>query len=180
MSKLKTALAFSKNVLTTGALFQTSTKVEQAITSEVPTQENQVVVEYGMGHGNITAEILKKLHPTSKLYSFEINEEFCAQVKEEIKDDRLIIINAGAEDIVEQVAEEVDAIVSSIPFTLFSKEKVSQILSQSYDKMKEGSFLSQVQYSKVMRKNFESHFDELTINQVSKIPPEIIYHCLKK
>lgn len=179
MSKLKTAIAFSKNLLTTGALFQTSSKVEQAITSKVSSEKQQIIVEFGMGHGNITAEILKKIHPTSKLYSFEINEEFCDLVKEKIKDDRLVIINAGAEEIENSIDGKANAIVSSIPFTIFPKEKTAQILDLSYAHLESGAFFSQVQYSRVMRKKFEHHFDQMDIDQVSKIPPEFIYHCKK-
>ncbi len=180
MSKLKTALAFSKNVLTTGALFQTSHKVEEAITSKVSSEEGQIVVEFGMGHGNITSEILKKLHPTSKLYAFEINEEFCDEVRENISDERLNIVNNGAEVLADHVKESIDCIVSSIPFTLFSKEKTEAILNTSYKHLKNGHFFSQVQYSRVLRRKFEGHFDEMTVDQVSKIPPELIYHCQKK
>lgn len=179
MSKLKTAIAFSKNLLTTGALFQTSSKVEQAITSKVSSDEDQIIVEFGMGHGNITAEILKKMHPSSKLYSFEINEEFCELVKEKIKDDRLVIINAGAEEIKNSIEDKANAIVSSIPFTIFPKEKTAQILDLSYQYLKAGAFFSQVQYSRVLRKKFEHHFDHMYIDQVSKIPPEFVYHCKK-
>lgn len=180
MSKLKTAIAFSKNLLTTGALFQTSSKVEQAITSKVSSEPNQIVVEFGMGHGNITREILKKIDSSSKLYSFEINEEFCNLVKEELDDNRLLIINAGAEELSAHVKEKAHCIVSSIPFTIFPKEKTDQILNLSYEHLLSGSFFSQIQYSRVMRKRFERHFDKMDVDQVSKIPPELIYHCKKK
>lgn len=179
MSKLKTAIAFSKNLLTTGALFQTSSKVEQAITSKVSSSEPQLIVEFGMGHGNITAEILKKMHPSSKLYTFEINEEFCELVKEKIKDDRLTIINAGAEEIATSIEGKADIIVSSIPLTIFPKEKTAQILNLSYEHLESGAFFSQIQYSRVLKKKFEHHFDQMDVDQVSKIPPEFIYHCKK-
>jgi len=180
MNKLKTALAFSKNLLTTGALFQTSSKVEDAISSKISNDPNMVYVEFGMGHGNITQVILDKMSPSSKLYSFEINEEFCDTVRKSIKDERLTIVNKGAEDLNSLVERHVDCIVSSIPFTLFTKEKTDSILKLSYDKLKSNCFFSQVQYSKVLKKKFISSFDSFELNHVSKLPPEFIYHCLKK
>ncbi len=180
MSKLKTALAFTKNVFTTGAIFETSRKVELSITSKLTDQVDLVVVEYGMGHGNITKEILNKISADSKVYAFEVNKDFCDLVAEQIDDPRLTIVNKGAEDIDQVVAEQVDHIVSSIPFTLFSKEKTQQIFEISYKKLKSAGSFSQVQYSKVMKKKFEKFFDRFEERTISKLPPEFIYHCYKK
>jgi len=180
MSKLKTALAFTKNVFTTGAIFETSRKVELSITSKLSDQEDLVVVEYGMGHGNITKEILNKIGPNAKVYAFEVNKKFCDLVAEQIDDPRLTIVNKGAEEIDQVVLEEVDHIVSSIPFTLFSKEKTQQIFEISYKKLKSKGSFSQVQYSKVMKKKFDKFFDRLEELTISKLPPEFIYHCYKK
>ncbi len=179
MNKLKTALAFSKNILTTGALFQTSSKVEEAISSKISDKPNMIYIEFGMGHGNITQVILDKMNPSSKLYSFEINEEFCDTVRASITDERLSIVNKGAEELNNVVEGQVDGIVSSIPFTLFTKEKTDSILKLSYDKLKSNCFFSQVQYSKVMKKKFAAAFDRFELNHVSKLPPEFIYHCFK-
>ena len=97
--KLKTTLEFTKNLFTTGAFSETSREVEIEICRHISDKPNQVIVEYGMGHGNLTREILNKIAPTSKVYTFEVNEEFCEHVRKELKDDRLIIINDGAENM---------------------------------------------------------------------------------
>ncbi len=180
MSKLKTALAFSKNVLTTGALFQTSRKVELDITSKIEKGSNQIFVEFGMGHGNITKEILDKMSDDGKLYSFEINKDFCEVVRKNILDKRLTIINKGAEQLNNVVDGQVDGIISSIPFSIMPKELGEKIIDLSYQKMKPSAFFSQVQYSRVLKKRFAAAFDRMEINQISVIPPEWVYHCYKK
>jgi len=156
MSKFKTALAFSKNVLTTGALFQTSRKVELEITSKLSSKKDLTVVEFGMGHGNITQEILNKISPGSTLYSFEVNDEFCEVVKKNIADKRLIIVNKGAEALDAVIDQDIDHIISSIPFTIMPKEVTQQIFEISYHKMKSKGTFSQIQYSKMMKKKFEN------------------------
>jgi len=180
MSKFKTALAFSKNVLTTGALFQTSRKVEIEISKKLTANGDIVVAEFGMGHGNITQEILNRLGPNSKLYSFEVNPEFCEVVRKNITDKRLIIVNKGAEELNTVISEDLDHIVSSIPFTIFSKDLRKQILDISYQKLKSQGTFSQVLYSKVMKKKFEMVFDQMEEKVISKIPPEFVYHWYKK
>jgi len=138
LQRLKTAFAFSKTVLTTGALYETSRNVEKEICTKLPDGDGMVVVEYGMGHGNITKEILKNLSPTSKLYSFEVNEDFCKHVAQEINDPRLIIVNDGAQNLRKHVEGPVHGFVSSMPFTFFSKELTNTILQGSYDALENG------------------------------------------
>lgn len=178
-NKLNTAIQFTKNILTTGAIGETSRDVEIEITKKVPSEPGKIIVEFGMGHGNITKEILEQMSPDSKLYSFEVKKEFCEHVKNEIQDDRLIIINDGAENISKHVDGHVDAIVSSIPFTLFSKEKSELILGETYKALANKHFFSQILYSKIHTKKLASFFDECTIVKTNNFPAGFIYHCEK-
>ncbi len=178
-NKFKTALEFTKNIFTTGAVAQTSREVEVEITKYLNANKDLVVVEYGLGHGNITAEILSKLSKNSKLYSFEVNEEFCEYVAKEIEDDRLSIVNDGAENIFKHVEEKVDFFVSSIPITFFSKEKTELILNQSYKALKDKAYFSQILYSKIHIKKFENVFDECEIVKTNNFPAGFIHHCQK-
>lgn len=178
-TKIGTAIEFAKNLFTTGALFETTRKTELEICSKLSREPNKVFVEYGIGHGNITLQILESIAPSSKLYAFEVNEEFCTYVAEHIKDDRLEIVNDGAENLSKYVKEEVSGFVSSIPFTFFSKEKRAQILKGTYDKLEKGGAYSQVLYSKFHFKLFEKIFDKSELKKVSRIPLEYVYHCEK-
>ncbi|MBT8219555.1 MAG: hypothetical protein KJP00_07015 [Bacteroidia bacterium] len=177
--KLKTALAFTKNLLTTGALFETSKRVEREICTNLPEGDNKVVVEYGMGHGNITKEILKRLAPTSKLYAFEVNEEFCKYVSRTIDDPRLVIVNDGAQNLHKYVTDPIHGFVSSIPFTFFSKEMAASIIQSSYDALEEGYFFCQILYSKLHYKKFNTVFDDCYLRKFVGLPMEYIYHCRK-
>jgi len=71
----KSVVDFTKNVKTTGALYQTSKQIEKEICSKID-QNTKVVVEFGTGLGNITQRILDKLPADGKLYSFEVKAEF--------------------------------------------------------------------------------------------------------
>lgn len=178
--KLKTSLAFAKSLFVTGAISETSREVELAICKNIPKGQDVVVVEYGMGHGNITKEILANISPNSKVYAFEIKEDFCEHVRKEIKDDRLIIVCDGAENVKKYVKEDVHSVIASIPFSFFSKEKALGIIQDSYDLLVKGCYYDQVLYTKHNFKKFQAIFEDCTMTKVThKIPSEYIYNCKK-
>ncbi|GAA4280515.1 class I SAM-dependent methyltransferase [Gaetbulibacter aestuarii] len=177
--KLKTALAFAKNIFETGAISETSRDAEIAICKHLSNAPNKVFVEFGIGHGNITQEILNSISKTSKLYAFEVNKDFCDHVKETIPDERLIVINEGAEKIKEFVKEPVNGVVSSIPFSFFSKEKAFAILQDAYDLMEDNAYFNQVLYTKFNFKKFQKVFDDCKMSSNKKLLTEYIYYCKK-
>jgi phospholipid N-methyltransferase len=180
ITKFKTSLEFTKNIKTTGAFRQTSKKVEQEITKYVSKERKQVIVEFGTGHGNITKQILDKMHPDSKLYTFEVNQEFCELVSAEIKDTRLHVINAGAETLIDHVVEPIDIVISSIPITLLPRELAKRILSTTYEHMTPKGTMSQILYTKLHKKKFEAVFDDLSIKRIFNVPMEYVHHGMKK
>jgi phospholipid N-methyltransferase len=177
--KIATNFAFAKNLFVTGAFKETSRQVEIDICSHIPNGDRKIIVEFGMGHGNITREILRTMSETSTLYAFEVNKNFCNYVKETIEDHRLIVINDGAQNIKKHIHLNVDAIISSIPFSFFSKEKGFRILQDSYDLMYFESYFSQVLYTKHNFKKFQQIFRECHIKSHKKFITEYVYHCKK-
>lgn len=177
--KIKTSIAFAKNLLVTGAITETSREVEIRICKYISKEDHKTVVEFGMGHGNITREILKTLAPSSKLYAFEVNKEFCEHVRETIKDDRLIIINDGAENLKQHVNCLIDGVVSSIPFSFFGKEKGLEIIQNAHDLLNDSTYFSQVLYTKFNFKKFQQIFQECHMLTNKRTITEYIYYCKK-
>jgi len=179
--KLQTAIEFTKNLFTTGAFAETSRAVELEICEHIPREPGKVVVEYGMGYGNITREILSRLAPDARLYAFEVNADFCKAVKDAIPDQRLVIVNDSAENLHKHVKEPVHGFVSSIPFTFIPKETGDRIIRDAYEKLASGGYFSQVLYSAFHFKRFERVFDECSKKGLKgHIPKEYIYHCRKR
>ena len=176
--KLASALQYTKHIFTTGAISETSREVEIEICNRLDPQ-GKVYVEFGMGLGNITQEILNRMPKDAKLYSFEVNEDFCEKVKSSFTDERLIVINDGAENIRKYVKEEVDNMISSMPFTFFSKEKTDLIFDESKAMLKNGGFFSQILYSKIHYKKFSTAFSDCEMIKTSNFPAGFIYHCIK-
>jgi len=176
--KFASALQYTKHFATTGAISETSREVEIEICNNLDAN-GKIYVEFGMGLGNITKEILDRIPKDARLYSFEVNEEFCEKVKESIKDERLIIINDGAENIKQHVKGDIDTFVSSMPFTFFSKEKTDQILCTSKEMLKKGGHFSQILYSKMHVKKFSAIWDHCDIVKTDNFPAGYVYHCTK-
>ncbi|TGV01947.1 class I SAM-dependent methyltransferase [Flavivirga rizhaonensis] len=177
--KLKTSIAFAKNLLVTGAISETSRQVEIDICKHISTENNKVIVEFGMGHGNITQQILNTIAPTSKLYTFEVKESFCDHVRRNITDDRLVIVNDGAQNLKKHVKENVNAVISSIPFSFFSKEKGLAIIQDAYDLLENNAYYSQVLYTKFNFKKFQQIFEACEMTSNKNFITEYIYHCRK-
>jgi len=176
-SKLKTFVNFTKNIKTTGAVYKTSKGVEKEITAKL-NENSKFVIEFGTGYGNITTQILKRLPADAKLYSFEVNEEFCETVREKIKDDRLTIINDSAENFKKYIDQPIDNFVSSIPITIIPNDIMFDILNQAKNSLKENGNFSQILYSKLSDKNLRKVFDTVDIKTIPiNIPPAFIYHC---
>ena len=178
-AKLKTAVEFAKSLRTSGALYETSRKVEIEISAHITDLPNQIYVEFGLGHGNITREILSRMHKTSVLYSFEVNEDFCKHVKEELDDDRLRIINDSAENITDFIDQKVNGIVSSLPLTIIPKKTRMAIVEAAYTALESDAYYSQILYSKRMLKRFIKIFDEVNVIKNINLPMEYIHHCKK-
>lgn len=175
---LKSVIDFTKNVKTTGALYQTSKQIEKEICSKI-NENTKIIVEFGTGLGNITQRILDKMPADGKLYSFEVNAAFLEDVKELIQDDRLILINDGAQHFEKYITEEVDCFISSIPVTLIPKEVVKSVIQKSYDALKTGNYFCQVLYSPFHKKKFSAIFEEVNIEKAASVPVGFIHHCRK-
>jgi len=176
-NKLKTAIAFVKNIRTTGAITQTSKKTEQEITSQI-TKKTKFVVEFGMGHGNITKVILSKLPKDAKVFAFEINPEFCELVRADINDPRLKVVNDSAENLKKYIGdEEVDSFVSSMPLTMFPSTLVHTIMDICVGCLSEDGHFSQVLYNKKSQSKFADYYNYIEVNGNVSLPPQYIYHC---
>ncbi|MGK0413469.1 MAG: phospholipid N-methyltransferase [Polaribacter sp.] len=171
INSIKTSLSFTKNLFTVGSFKETSSETVSEICSKINPKKKNIIIEFGMGHGNMTKEILKTISSDSMLYSFEINPEFCKHVKDTIKDDRLQVINASALDFGKYVQDEIDNFIISIPFTFLKKEDAQKLVKSCFKFLKPKSYYSQVVYrentllSFIGSRTFEKKIVKAIINE---------------
>src|ERR1044071_457604 len=123
-----------KNIRTLGSVAPSSPHLIKKMLEDIDFSKEKVIVEFGIGDGCITEEILKRLSPNGKLICFEIDKEFCQSAREKLRDSRFVMIEESADKLTEVVKEhkltKVDCIISSLPLALFDKALVKNIMTQ--------------------------------------------------
>lgn len=173
-----------KNQREVGAIAQSSKFLTKEIVRNVEPGKPQKIVELGAGLGAFTEAILKKTSPESKVFCFEINKRFCRHISENMIDERLIVINEGAEKLSGQLkrlnAGKADCIISGLPFLNFAETKKRKILREVRNSLKCNGRFILFQYTNGMSKLLHSHFNKVKRKMVPlNIPPAFVYVCEK-
>ncbi len=178
---IKTSFSLTNNIKTTGAITETSIFVAREITKHINPDRPQLILEVGAGYGNVTREILKKMHPDSKLFSVELNTKFCLKIEETINDPRLTVINDSAENFETYLPKQkIDAIISTLPFTFFSTQLAQSILSKFKNHLSTDGEFSQVYYSLRFLKQVKRYFSVNKVKITVNFPLGFIIHSSNK
>lgn len=183
MGRIKFFFESLKNIKSVGTVTRSSRYLCQAVVREAALRKAKVVVELGAGDGVMTRHLLKAMAPDAILFSFEINELFCEQMRT-IHDSRLKIINQSAEElpaILEHAGlEKVDTIASALPFSVFPEELTHSIVSISHQVLKPGGKFVQIHYSLKTRNIYRQIFGNVTTSmEVRNVPPAFVLTCTK-
>jgi phospholipid N-methyltransferase len=150
----------------------------------IDAQHDLVIVELGAGDGVITKYILNKMSKDAKLFVFEINPDLSAVIAG-IKDERLILINDGAQYmeslLLKYDVKKVDTIISAIPFLVLPEDLTKDILHTSKKILKNGGNFIQMHYIKSISKMYKDIFGNVHTSYVAlNIPPGYVFQCIKK
>ncbi len=179
---------------TVGAVAPSSRYLTRAMTSPLPLQRAQVVVELGCGTGALTRVLLDQMPRQSVLLAFEINPRFASYLRQRISDPRLVLINASAENIRQELTrrgyKQADAVVSSLALTLMSERTKQAILRKSCAMLKPGGVFTQYLYvhglhwkdgrpeffagARVLRRHFKRVEQTIVWRN---LPPAFVYTC---
>ncbi len=167
-----------RNLKTVGTITKSSPALCKGAAKEVNYDTARTIVELGAGDGVITKHILKGMAADARLMVFEVNEPFCDQLRE-IKDDRLVVVQDGAEKLGHYLKkhnfDELDAVVSAIPFVIFSDEEAERIITDCRNHLKTGAPYIQVHYSLVARKMYRNIFGNVKTKFIPfNIPPAFV------
>ena len=175
---------FIKKPREVGAVAPSSRFLTNEILKGIDFKNSKNIVELGPGLGTFTKAILRKSSPKTRLFCFEINKKFCDHLERNIIDERLTIINSGAEKISKNIKkfkiENADCIISGLPFLNFSDSKKRKILQEircSLDN--QGKFVL-FQYTNGLGKLLKNYFAKVEKRFVPfNIPPAFVYICGK-
>jgi phosphatidylethanolamine/phosphatidyl-N-methylethanolamine N-methyltransferase len=135
---------------TVGAIAPSSRYLTQAMLRPLPLENARLAVELGPGTGVMTRALLDLLPQDATLLAFEINSRFVQHMRSTIRDPRLVLIQAPAEALEEELNRRgyrhVDAILSSLAMGLMSDQQRHALLSEISIRLKKTGTFTQYQY----------------------------------
>jgi phospholipid N-methyltransferase len=100
----------------------------------------RIIAEYGPGEGCHTREIVRRMHPDSRLILFELDPELAQHLEDQFRgDSRVTVLNTDAGRLQEELTKRghthCDYIVSGIPFSILDPEKKRELLRHTYESL---------------------------------------------
>ncbi|MFB6098458.1 MAG: class I SAM-dependent methyltransferase [Salinibacter sp.] len=188
-STLSGTLSYIKNFIRdqdVAAIAPSSSFLVRRVCKWIDFDEDQVIVEYGPGNGVFSEYILDQMTEGSTLLLIESNPDFVDTLESMTTEDpRALVVEDRAEHIVEILEahdlDEVDYIVSGIPFSFLDTETKHELLVRTRDVLAEdGKFLVYQNYNH-LEDPLREHFSEVTKEyEPRNIPPTMFAYEAKK
>lgn len=164
-----------------GSITPSSRFLTKAMMKPIDWGTTNTIVELGAGTGTFTRVIQEKKRKDCQAFIFEQDQDMREQLQlkhpffhfcDEAKEIHSTIQKNGY--------EEVDCIISGLPFANFPDELRGQIMEGIVRSLKPGGLFIAFQYSLQMRKNLLLLFKETNISFVPiNLPPAFVYCCKK-
>lgn len=180
MSILSGTLSYIKNFVRdqdVAAIAPSSSFLVERVCKWIDFEEPAVIVEYGPGNGVFSEYILDRMTEDSTLILIESNPDFVDMLEDlTANDPRALVVQDRAEHVREILdehdIEDVDYVVSGIPFSFLDDETKTTLLNTTRDILGEdGKFLVYQNYNH-LEDPLRTHFSEVTKErEFLNIPP---------
>ncbi|MER5628344.1 methyltransferase domain-containing protein [Streptosporangium sp. NPDC002544] len=179
--------AIMRNPQQLGAIAPSSKAVARLAASVVPATPGAVVVELGAGGGVISDAIRDRLPPGGRQLAVEVNESMVSHLRRSRP--WLEVIAADAGDLGKLLRQaglsHADAIVSSLPWTLFEEARQRRILEEISASLVPGGTFSTISTLTVLPLRRFRHFRGLMEDMFTpvetlgpiwlNVPPALVY-----
>jgi phosphatidylethanolamine/phosphatidyl-N-methylethanolamine N-methyltransferase len=100
----------------------------------------RIIAEFGPGEGCHTREIVRRMHPESRLLLFELDPELANHLRHHFRNDpRISVLNTDAANLPNELAalgiEYCDYVVSGIPFSTMEVGKKRLLLQRIHESL---------------------------------------------
>ncbi len=162
-----------------GAVWPTSRWAVRDLLDMGDLQRARTVVEFGVGTGAYTEEVLKRLNPDALFLAFEIDPDLASAVAARLKDPRLRVINDSAENVGAYLeGAKADIIVSSLPFTSLPAGVRRNILDAARRALAPDGRMLVLQYSTAVLSDLRRFFAPIRRRfSPLNIPPAFLFSC---
>jgi len=173
---------FFKHPRMLGSIIPSSRFLVSDLMRQVDWRRARVVVEYGPGVGNITAEVLKRLRSDGHMVVFETNDDFVEFLRASIPDHRLTVVHGSAADVGrvldEMGLEKADYVISGIPFSTMPEQVSADIVRATRHSLRPGGRFLVYQFSREVARFLKAEFREIReAFEPLNILPARLYYC---
>jgi phospholipid N-methyltransferase len=162
-----------------GAVWPTSRWAVRDLLDMGDLPQARTVVEFGVGTGVYTEEVLKRLHPEGTFLAFEIDPDLASAVAARLEDVRLRVINDSAERVDDYLeGAKADFIISSVPFTSLPANMRHSLLEAARGALAPDGQMLVLQYSTTVLPDLERSFATIRRRfSPLNIPPAFLFAC---
>ncbi len=184
MKELSFILQYIRKPRATGAILPSSNYLADKMVEDIDFKHARCIVEYGPGTGIFTEKLLENRSENTIVMLFEYNQEFCDLLKDKFREEKnLYIINDSAENVDKYLAkyavDNVDYIISGLPFASLPKEVSENILEQTKNVLKKNGKFVTFQYSLFKMKFIKKYFRYIDLKrEFRNIPPAYVLNCI--
>jgi phospholipid N-methyltransferase len=185
-SRRRQVLLFARNFFKhprmLGSIIPSSRFLVSDLMRQIDWRRARVVVEYGPGVGNITAEVLKHLRADGHMIVFETNDDFVEFLRASIPDRRLTVVHGSAADVgrvlAEMGLEKADYVISGIPFSTMPEAVSTEIVRATRQSLRPGGRFLVYQFSREVLRFLKAEFQEIReAFEPLNILPARLYYC---
>lgn len=179
-------LLFAKNFLQhprmLGSVIPSSRFLIQRILDRIDWNRARVVVEFGPGVGNVSEQILRRLHPDGRLVLIEMNQDFVDLLRNRNSDPRLTVVHGSAANIL-QILENLgikraDYIISGIPYSTMPVPLRRRILAESRASLTSRGEVIVYQFMRTIERHLHDCFDTVEPDfEALNLPPARVWYC---
>lgn len=185
MSHMDSNIIFMKKFLTSprtiGSITPSSRFLANSMLKNVNWEKVRNIAELGAGTGVFTKEIMHRMHPESRFFVFEVENEMRRCLSERTGLDVYGSASLLPEVLSVNGLKTVDVIISGLPFAVLPKEVTRAVIDGVINSLDDDGVFVTFQYSLHMRETLEKLFRHVQIRFVSmNIPPAFVYECRNK
>jgi len=180
---------FLRDPMTIGAVLPSGSALADVATAVVPRTGAPVVLELGPGTGAFTQAIQQRLTGSGRHIAVELNPRFA---------ERLTALHPGVDVAIGDAArlrdvlstrgiEQVDVVVSGLPWAAFDHHSQQSILSEVVAAMHPDAVFTTFAYvharwappAKRLVRSLRSRFEEVVVSRTvwANVPPALVYVC---
>ena len=182
---------FLRHPLQVGAIAPSGRGLCRELVCWLELEKAAAVAELGPGTGVVTREAAAHCSKNTRFFALELDKKIYDELKINLPD--VEIFNANACDLDKLCRNEgitgLDAVLSGLPWTMFTAALQQEILSAVTRSLKPGGKFSTFAYLQSMilpggiafRKLLQKEFSQVTVSSViwKNLPPAVVYRCIK-